>query len=376
MQPAPSSTPLAAKLAARVRASGPMTFAEYMRACLYDSAHGYYNRQPASASADYYTSPEVHPIFARLLARQLAEMWERLGRPARFEVAEPGAGDGRLAGDFLSFAARRLPEFAAALRYTAVETGAARRAEAAERLAAHVAAGRAAVCAEMPERIECGVILSNELFDALPIHRVERRGGELREIYVALEGDRFVEQLGPPSTPALGEYFAALGVELAEGQQAEAGLAACEWIADAGRRLDRGYVLTIDYGLPAHELYDRRHMRGTLLAYRRHRAAEDWFAAPGEQDLTAHVNFTALEQCGRRAGLAPLGMVTQTAFLLALGRANEFDDLYDPGQSDAERVKARLKLKTLLYPEGMGETFRVLFQGKGVPPGTLAGLAV
>jgi SAM-dependent MidA family methyltransferase len=374
MQPAPPPTPLAAKLAERIRASGPMTFAEYMAACLYDSAHGYYNRQPASASADYYTSPEVHPIFARLLARQLAQMWERLGRPARFDVVEPGAGDGRLAGDFLAFAIRVLPEFAAALRYTAVELGAARRSEAEARLAEHAAAGRAAVAADMPRRIACGVILSNELFDALPVHRVEGRGGELREIYVALEGDRFVERLGPPSTPALGEYFAAQGVELAEGQQAEASLAACAWMAEAGRRLERGYVLTIDYGLPARELYDRRHMRGTLLAYRRHRAAEDWFAAPGEQDLTAHVNFTALELWGRRAGLEPLGMVTQTAFLLALGRANEFDDLYDPGLSDAERLQARLKLKTLLYPEGMGETFRVLFQGKGVPPGPLAGL--
>jgi SAM-dependent MidA family methyltransferase len=375
MQPAPSPTPLAEALRARLGAGGPITFADYMSACLYEPAHGYYSHAPASASADYYTSPEVHPIFARLIARQLAEMWERLGRPARFDVVEPGAGDGRLAGDLLAFAVRVLPEFAAALRYTAVELGAARRAEAEARLAAHVAAARAAVAAELPERIECGVILSNELFDALPVHRVQRQGGELREIYVALEGDRFVEQLGPPSTPALGDYFAAQGVELVEGQQAEAGLAACDWIADAGRRLERGFVLTIDYGLPARELYDRRHMRGTLLAYRRHRAAEDWFAAPGEQDLTAHVNFTALEQWGRRAGFEPLGMVTQTAFLLALGRANEFGDLYDPGQSDAERVKARLKLKTLLYPEGMGETFRVLFQGKGVPGGALAGLS-
>lgn len=375
MPPAHPPTPLAARLAARIRAQGPITFADYMRACLYDPEYGYYSHAPASASADYYTSPEVHPIFARLIARQLAEMWLRLGRPARFEVVEPGAGDGRLAADLLAFAFRALPEFAAALRYTAVEPGAARRAEAAARLAGLVAGGRAGVAAEMPERIACGVILSNELFDALPVHRVERRGGELREIYVAVEGDRFVEQLGPLSTSALAEYFAAQSLELAEGQQAEAGLAACAWMAEAGRRLGRGYVLTIDYGLPARELYDRRHMRGTLLAYRRHRAAEDWFAAPGEQDLTAHVNFTALELCGRRAGLEPLGLVSQTAFLLALGRANEFGDLYDPGQSDAERVRARLKLKTLLYPEGMGETFRVLFQGKGAPPGPLAGLA-
>ncbi len=160
-----------------------------------------------------------------------------------------------------------------------------------------------------------------------------------------------------------------------EGQHAEAGLEACDWIGEIGRRLKRGYVLTIDYGHPAADLFDEHHMRGTLLAYQNHRASEDFYALPGEQDLTAHVNFTALESWGKRAGLETAGFTSQTAFLLALGEGNEFADLYDEGQSEAERTKARLQLKTLIHPEGMGERFRVLIQRRGVSGAQLTGLS-
>jgi len=203
---------------------------------------------------------------------------------------------------------------------------------------------------------------------------VVRAQGELCELYVGLDGEEFCEQPGPPSTPALAEYFHAQGIRLVEGQQAEAGLAACDWIENAGRRLGRGFLLTVDYGHEARELYNQRHMRGTLLAYEQHRASEDFFRAPGEQDLTAHVNFTALDLWGRRAGLERTGLVSQAWFLLALGQGNEFADLYDQGQSEAERVRARLLLKNLIYPEGMGETFQVFIQHKGVESPHLSGL--
>jgi len=176
------------------------------------------------------------------------------------------------------------------------------------------------------------------------------------------------------STCAITEYFAAQGITLREGQHAEAGLEACDWITEIGRRLERGYVLTIDYGHPAAELFDERHMRGTLLAYQNHRASEDFYASPGEQDLTAHANFTALESWGKRSGLETAGFTSQTAFLLALGQGNEFADLYDEGQSEADRMRARLQLKTLIHPEGMGERFQVLIQRKDDVPGRLTGL--
>lgn len=367
-------TPLAELLAARIRERGPITFADYMRECLYHPGHGYYSRPEARRFADYYTSVDVHPIFGRLLARQFGEMWETLGRPQTSALVEAGAGVGRLAKHILDFAARALPEFYGALHYTAVEHSAARRAVQETHLAPHMAARRVTSSAAMPETISSGCVFSNELLDALPAHRVAREGNALREIYVALDGDRFVEHLGTPLSPALGEYFAEQGIELLEGQQAEICLEARDWIQDVGRRLERGFVVTIDYGHEARELYDERHMRGTLLAYRQHRASEDFYAAPGEQDLTAHVNFTALDLWGQRSGLVRIGLVSQSHFLMALGRANEFADLYEPGQSEAERVRARLLLKNLIYPEGMGETFQVFIQHKGIERPQLTGL--
>jgi SAM-dependent MidA family methyltransferase len=180
--------------------------------------------------------------------------------------------------------------------------------------------------------------------------------------------------LAPVSTCAISEYFAAQEIVLREGQQAEAGLEACDWISEIGRRLARGYVLTIDYGHAAAKLFNERHMRGTLLAYQNHRASEEFYSSPGGQDLTAHVNFTALELWGKRAGLESAGFTSQTAFLLALGQGNEFADLYDEGQTEAERTEARLQLKTLIHPEGMGERFQVLVQRKGVDASQLTGL--
>jgi SAM-dependent MidA family methyltransferase len=372
MIPQPAPTPLAALLAARIRERGPIPFAEYMRECLYHPAHGYYSRPEARRFADYYTSVDVHPVFGRLLARQFAEMWEVLGRPAPFTLVEAGAGVGRLAGHILDFATRALPEFYGAMHYVAVEQSAVRRAAQAGVFAAH--AGRAESAAQLPDKVEAGCIFSNELLDALPVHRVVFERGNLREIYVGLNGERFAEQTGPLSTSALAEYFASQGIALVEGQQAEASLSACGWIEEAGHRLERGFLLTIDYGHAARELYNERHLRGTLLAYYGHRASEEFYVAAGEQDLTAHVNFTALDLAGRAAGLERAGLVSQSRFLMALGRANDFADLYDEGQSETERVRARLLLKNLIHPEGMGETFQVFIQHKGIGRPRLTGL--
>jgi len=178
-----------------------------------------------------------------------------------------------------------------------------------------------------------------------------------------------------PSTLGLERYFHEQGMPLEEGQQAEACLEACDWIESAGRALERGFVLTIDYGHEARALYDEHHNRGTLLAYRDHAVTENLLDAPGEQDLTSHVNFTALDLCGRRAGLIRTGLVTQSQFLVALGRGNEFADLYEPGQTEMEKLRARLLLKNLIHPEGLGEKFQVLIQHKGIAAPRLTGLS-
>jgi len=366
-----TSTPLARILAERILRDGPITFAEFMQQCLYHPEFGYYSRKDAKCFADFYTSVDVHPIFGRLLARQLAEMWDALGRPPEFCAVEVAAGTGRLAGHVLAFAARELAPFYAALNYVAVERSAARRSEHEKMLAAHLAAGRVVSAEALPAEVPAGCIFSNELLDALPVHRAVVRNGVLQEVYVASRGGELVEELGPPSTPELESYFREQGITLREGQQAEAGLEARRWIEDAGKRLQRGFILTVDYGREAAELYDERHMRGTLMAYSQHHATEEFLRDPGEQDLTAHVNFTALDQWGRRAGLTRVGCASQMDFLVALGRANEFADLYEPGASEVERVRSRLLLKTLIHPEGMGETFSVFAQQKGVPEARL-----
>jgi SAM-dependent MidA family methyltransferase len=362
-------------LSERIRAGGPISFAEFMRECLYHPAHGYYSRTNARRFGDYYTSVDVHPIFGRLVARQFAEMWERLGSPRPFVVAESGAGVGRLAGHILDFSERALPAFYAALEYVAVERSTARLAEHAARLAAHAGAGHVSSSVEIPRAIPNGCIFSNELLDALPTHRVVVENGALREIYVGFESARFIEVLRKPSTPALERYFQVQEITLEEGQQAEVCFEACDWIESAGRALERGFVLTIDYGHEARALYDEHHNRGTLLAYRDHAVTENLLDAPGEQDLTSHVNFTAVDLWGRRAGLMRSGMATQSQFLVALGRGNEFADLYEPGQTEVEKLRARLLLKNLIHPEGLGEKFQVLIQHKGIEVPRLTGLS-
>ena len=367
-------TPLAELLSDRIRRFGPLTFADYMRECLYHPVHGYYSKTESTRFADYYTSVDVHPIFGRLLARQFAEMWESLGQPEEFTLVEAGAGVGRLAAHVLDLSEAKLPAFYNASRYVAVERSASRREQSAIRLKRHADAGHFRASIEIPARIPEGCLFSNELVDALPVHRTVMDNGALKEIFVGISGGQFADVIAPLSTCAISEYFATQGVSLQEGQQAEAGLEACDWITEVGRRLERGYVLTIDYGHPAAELFDEHHMRGTLLAYRNHRVSEDYYASPGEQDLTAHVNFTALETWGKRSGLETAGCTSQTAFLLALGQGTDFADLYEDGHTEAERVRARLQLKTLIHPEGMGEQFQVFIQRKGIDAWHLTGL--
>lgn len=358
-------TSLEELLAERIRRYGPIPFADFMRECLYHPVHGYYCKPESRRFVDYYTSVDVHPIFGRLLARKFAEMWEQLGRPREFLLVETGAGVGRLALHILDFCEAKLSEFYDAVCYVAVERSAMRREQALARLGRHAALGRLRISAEIPSEIPTGCVFSNELIDALPVHRAVMDKGVLREILVGCQHGKFVDVVAPVSTCAINQYFAIQGITLLEGQHAEAGLEACDWIQEVGRRIERGFVLTIDYGHRAADLFDEHHMRGTLLAYREHRVNEDFYAPPGEQDLTAHVNFTALETWGKRSGLETAEFTSQTAFLLTLGQGNGFADLYDPGQGEAEQIRARLQLKTLIYPEGMGERFQVLLQRKG-----------
>jgi SAM-dependent MidA family methyltransferase len=363
--------------------SGRMTFEHYMELCLYHPEYGYYmqGQERTGVEGDYFTSPDLHPIFARLVARQAAEMWEILGQPPRFTWVEMGAGRGLFAVDFLRWARQSRSDFYGALDYRMVEPGPRQRA----RVVDHVSGEFSGVRFRAVDSLEkldlvTGCFFSNELVDAFPVAVVARVAGRLKEIYVVAEGGQLLEKPGPLSDSAVAAAVARYANELDEGHRVEVNRRAAQWMSSISAKLARGFVLTIDYGNLAEFLYTAERPRGTLLAYRGHTASENLYDAPGEQDLTAHVNFSALIDSGIEAGLNFTGFTTQERFLMALGEANEFADLYDPGQTEAEKLQARLKLKRLIFPgesesaRGMGNIFKVLFQNKGIEAPLLTGL--
>jgi SAM-dependent MidA family methyltransferase len=369
-------TPLKKLLLETLRRNGPMTFERYMALSLYHPEFGYYTqgRERTGVGGDYFTSADLHPVFARLVARQAAEMWGAMGRPQAFTWVEMGAGRGLFAADFLGWCARALPEFAPALNYVAIEPGSRQRERIEARLAGEGLGNNVRLLANLEELAPAtGCFFSNELVDAFPIHVVTRTGGRLKEIYVMAEDDDLREQAGAISNPAVAAYVARYARDLEEGHRVEVSLNALTWIHAVAAKLTRGFVLTIDYGEMAQRLFTADRPRGTLLAYLAHTVVEDFYTAPGEADLTSHVNFSALIDGGKACGLEFAGFTTQEKFLLALGEANQFADLYDPSQSELEMLRARLKLKRLISPEGMGNIFKVFVQQRGVAPTGLTG---
>jgi len=370
-------TPLKGLLLDTLRRTGAMAFERYMALCLYHPEYGYYTqgRDRTGVGGDYFTSPDLHPIFARLIARQAAEMWEMLGRPSRFAWVEMGAGGGLFAQDFLAWVRRVLPDFASALDYAAIEPGPRQRARVRARLAGEGLEGTVRLLENLEQLAPItGCFFSNELVDAFPVAVLTRAGGHLREVYVAAQGDELCEKLGPIHDPAIAAALARYPNPLEEGCRAEVNLTATQWMRSVAEKLLRGFVITVDYGDLAQYLCTQDRPQGTLLAYRAHWPSQDFFSAPGEFDLTAQVNFSALIEAGKSAGLELTGLITQQKFLLALGETNEFADLYQPGSSELENLKARLKLKRLIHPEGMGNVFKVLVQHRGINSPRLTGL--
>lgn len=359
----------------RIRERGPLTVAEFMALALYHPEHGYYARasRRTGRNGDFFTSVDVGPLFGALLARQFAEMWRRLDDGQPFDLVEAGAADGRLARDVLDAAAGD-PEFYAAIRLHLVEASASARRAHRDVLGPH-ADKLAASSATLPREIH-GVLYANELLDALPVHSVVMTEHGLREQYVDADGDRLVTRVGAPSTEALAAYFDALGISLQPGWRAEVNLAALSWLARACLAVHRGYLLLIDYGHDAHELYSATHADGTLTTfqrhlpgYHRHDRVPPWLVDPGERDITSHVDLTSVRRTAEALGCTTLGLIDQGYFLLALGLADEVG----AGTSTAE-VKRRLALKTLMMPGGLGSTHKVLVLARHVQ-GPLRGLS-
>ena len=355
---------LAARIREEIRAAGPMPFARFMDLALYDPEGGYYRSADArpGRAGDFVTAPELHPIFGEMLAGAVDDAWTALVRPEGFVVQEHGAGEGALAVPLLR-------ALSPAIRYAAVEIDGRRLATLQERLAEAGLADRSVELA-VGQPFD-GVVIANEVLDALPVHRVRRRGGVLRELAVDVgpDGD-FAEVEIEPSTPALAERLAVEGVQLIDGQTAEIALAVDHWIATAAAALRRGLLILIDYGAPASELYEPvRRRDGTLRAYVRHQVSDDPYRFVGRQDLTAHVDVTAVERAAAAAGLTTVGITTQAEALMGLGIEDRLREVQaDPATTIEEYALLRSSLMRLLDPAAMGR-FRVMVFGRGWPEG-------
>jgi len=364
-------TKLAELLLKRIRSKGKMTFASYMEAALYEPGLGYYTSagRKVGAGGDFYTSMNVANTFGRLVAKEIGRFWELLGSPADFTVAEAGAGGGQLAQDILDALAELNQPLYGGLTYRLIEKEPSLKDAQADRLKEHLPR----LAWSSPDELAAGklsftgCVISNELIDALPVHVVEMSEEGLKELFVGATEEGFREILAPPSTPKLEAYLERYDVRLMPGQRAEINLNAPAWLASVAAALIRGFVLTIDYGYLAQELYTPQRKGGTLLCYYQHTTEEDPYVRVGEQDITTHINFSALIETGKDLGLAPAWYGEQYRFLLGLGIVDELMRLEALATCETEKIRHRLALKKLLMPEGgMGDTFKVLVQAKGV----------
>ena len=354
--------PLEEILRDRIAHSGPLPFRDFMDAALYHPQHGYYTSGRASIGrgGDFFTSVSVGPLFGTLLARQFAEMWERLGTPGEFTIVEQGAHRGDFARDALTALRANAPACFAAARYHIVEPSAALRA--AQSAALNEFAVRWFPTLDALPAFT-GVHFSNELLDAFPIYAVVWDGDAWRETHVGLEDGRFVfTDLAITSAP-LRTALAQLPPVPAS-YRTEINLAALAWLDALAAKLTRGFALVIDYGFSRAEYYRPERTAGTLTGYARHRRTDDLLAAPGDTDLTAHVDFTALAERATAAGLRVAGFTDQHHFIVALGTLHFPATIPDTSASQRE-LRA---FKTLMHPQMMGRSFQVLALEKATAP--------
>ena len=357
------------QIADLIHERGPTTVAAFMDLALYHPQLGYYARvaRRTGQTGDFFTSVDVGPLFGDLIADQVAEM-ARFVASTPFDLVEVGAGDGRLAADVLSALRHRHPDVYGRTRLYLVEASPVARAAQPGSLAGmtdHLVASSES----MPDTFT-GVLLANELLDAMPVHQVVMRADGLREIYVVSDGRMLATREGPPSSAALGACLTRQGVHLEPGWRAEINLRAQEWMREVGRRLAMGFIIVIDYGHEAAELHSATHSAGTLTTFSRHRSAGNdesvsslsWLERPGDQDITAHVNFTDLRWQAEQEGLDVLAFLDQTYFMIGLAssRLEAFD------------AKDRRAFRTLVMPGGLGSTMKVMILGKAVGTPTLA----
>jgi SAM-dependent MidA family methyltransferase len=353
-----------------IRERGPIPFSRYMELCLYHPELGYYSRNAAQfgKAGDFYTSSDVHAVFGRLLARQFDQMWRALGSPETITLKELGPGRGLFAQDVLDWSEKKFPDFFRAVRYVLVEQSRRLRESIAETLKHHFDSGKAAFAdSSLParearsERLEnpASIIFANEFFDAIPVEIVSSKGA----LRVGAQDGRFVESWISTSADEL-EFLDRYSIHPEAEERVEVPLQSLALLR-AASDLERGFLVVIDYGYTREEQLAGRH-RGTLKAIRQHSVSANPYEAPGEQDITADVNFTALVAAAEKQGMQAQKLVTQSQFLMGIGEVNQFADAFEDCRLPQERAKVALQLKHLVTPAGMGESFHVLIASKGI----------
>lgn len=368
IETAKSST-LAERLRERIKRDGPITFCDWMKAALYDRRDGYYCRaaQRWGREGDYRTSPERSSLFAATFARYFARLHAELGSPSNWKIVEAGAGDGHFASDVLQTLEKAFPRVFSATSYVIDEVSGHSRSLAQERLQGF--ADRVAFKKMSDVEMDAGIVFSNELLDALPVHRLTMREGQLREFLVTVNPDeKFEWTLGEPQiddSQRFSEYFAELGVQPGEGQVVEVSLEIEEWLRTVAAQLRSGYVVTVDYGAAAENLYSQKaDNEGTLRGFHRHRLIADVLAQPGEQDLTTTLNWDFVRSCGARLGFEVVEFERLDRFLLANGFLEQLEVESRERQDEAERLRLSTAAREMILPTGMASYFQVLVQMK------------
>lgn len=341
-----------------------------MEDSLYYPGLGYYESRKniIGKDGDYYTSPDIHHVFGRLIAKQLHQMAQILGGD-RFDILEMGAGKGLLARDILECISKNYPDLFIKTNYIILDRSTALRDQQESLLSKFSDPTKRKVCwiqdlSELSVSF-VGSILSNEFFDALPVHRATTVNGTLYELFVTHKDGRFIETADRPSTEDLSRYLERIRISLGDGSIAEINLEAVRMISRLGKILDKGFVLTIDYGHHAYDLFSQARRLGTLLCYHKHTLGTDPFIRIGEQDITTHIDFTSLSLSGKDVGLEVTGFTDQMSFLMGLGIAQEMES------APKEEFEA---MKMLILPSNMGRTFKVLIQHRGIDRPVLDGL--
>ena len=350
-----------------------ITFAEYMKLVLYHPDYGYYSSGAVKigSQGDFFTSASLGKDIGELLAIQFEEMWHYLDCPESFYLVEMGAGDGSMAADILRYINLKQDDFSQAVKYLIIEASESLRTT--QQLTLQNISNiniSWKSWSEIANNSLCGCFFSNELIDAFPVHLVTLASGEIQEIYLTETDNKLTETTGELSTPKLLDYLELvninlLGSEYPHNYRTEINLQAIDWLTKVTAKLDCGYLLTIDYGYPAHKYYHPQRSQGTLQCYYQHRRHYNPYLNLGYQDITAHVDFTALERYGESLGLAKIGFTQQGIFLMALGLGDRLNELSSGKYDVLQVLKRRDALHQLIDPTGLGG-FGVLVQSKGL----------